>query len=41
MENLPDNVPPYELKKYCTRRGLDWESGTPSEEKLKQLRIIP
>ena len=28
------------LKKYYTRRGWDWETGKPSEEKLKQLGII-
>ncbi|MFX1477749.1 MAG: aldehyde ferredoxin oxidoreductase family protein [Promethearchaeota archaeon] len=32
--DLEDN-----LKKYYTRRGWDWETGRPSEEKLKQLNI--
>jgi aldehyde:ferredoxin oxidoreductase len=29
------------LKKYYTRRGWDWETGRPSEEKLHQLNILP
>jgi aldehyde:ferredoxin oxidoreductase len=32
--DLEDN-----LKKYYFRRGWDWETGRPSEEKLKQLNI--
>ena len=32
--DLEDN-----LRKYYTRRGWDWETGRPSEEKLKQLNI--
>ncbi len=34
--DLEDN-----LKKYYTRRGWNWETGRPTEDKLKQLRIIP
>jgi aldehyde:ferredoxin oxidoreductase len=33
--DLEDN-----LKKYYTRRGWDWETGRPTEEKLKQLNIL-
>ncbi|MHA2180716.1 MAG: aldehyde ferredoxin oxidoreductase family protein [Promethearchaeota archaeon] len=33
--DLEDN-----LKKYYTRRGWDWDTGRPSEEKLKQLNIL-
>ncbi len=29
------------LKKYYKRRGWDWETGRPTEEKLKQLNILP
>ncbi|MFW9784249.1 MAG: aldehyde ferredoxin oxidoreductase family protein, partial [Candidatus Heimdallarchaeota archaeon] len=29
------------LRKYYLRRGWEWESGRPSEEKLKQLNILP
>ncbi|MFX1456650.1 MAG: aldehyde ferredoxin oxidoreductase C-terminal domain-containing protein, partial [Promethearchaeota archaeon] len=32
--NLEDN-----LKKYYTRRGWDWDTGRPTEEKLKELNI--
>ncbi|MFW9825119.1 MAG: aldehyde ferredoxin oxidoreductase family protein [Candidatus Thorarchaeota archaeon] len=33
--DLEDN-----LKKYYTRRGWDWDTGRPTEEKLKQLNIL-
>ena len=33
--DLEDN-----LKTYYKRRGWDWETGRPTEEKLKELRIL-